>query len=227
MPRRTRTLLAASLALIILAAAGCSRGGNNDEDPSDLPEAAQLLAAAADEMEGIETVRLQLESDTDLGNLQVRQADAQITATGEAQGTGQVDFGGQLMELQFVMVEDTFHYQTIGPWLRMPRDAASSIYDPSAILDAETGVPHLLRNAQEPAVTGTGTVSGVAVYEVTATFTAADMAAVLPGVAEDVPGTLWIGVDRPLLHQAEFDVSGGTVTVTLSEFDEPVQSDAP
>ena len=48
-----------------------------------------------------------------------------------------------------------------------------------------------------------------------------------------MPGTLWIGVERPLLHGAEVSLAGvgggaeGTATVTLTDFDAPAEISAP
>jgi lipoprotein LprG len=221
--RRSFTILTSLTMAALLATTACT-GKKEDNDDGELPNPDELLSAAADEMGQVETVRLQLATDTALAGLPVTNADAVVTREGEAEGTAELDLGA-VVEADFVMVGDTFHYRAIGPWQQLPRAAAP--YDASAILDPDRGVPNLLRNANEPQIQGSETVSGVDTYRVTARFAAADLADVLPGVAEDVDGTLWIGVDRPLLHRAAFEIPGGTVTANLSEFDEPVEISEP
>jgi lipoprotein LprG len=215
--------MAATAMAAVLAAGGC---GGGDESAADLPEAAELMSASADEMAGVETVRLVLSAGGGIAGIPVQEADAVVTAAGDAEGAATVELSGVgAVEVQFVLVGDAFHYQAVGPWLQIPREDAAQIYDPSAILDPDRGVANLLRNAQDPELTGTR--GDIEAYQVTATFAAADLAALLPGVTEDVDGTLWIGADRPLLQEAEFAISGGTVTATLSEFDEPVEISEP
>jgi lipoprotein LprG len=186
------------------------------------------MAAAADEMAQVETVAMLLETDTDLGGLPVREVDGVVTQAGDAQGTAQVEQFGQQVELQFVVVDDTFHYQLIGGWQQVPLTDAAEFYDPSAILDPQRGISNLLRTATDPQIERRDGDT----YEVTATFDAGALGVVLPGAAQATRGTVWIGVDRPLLHRAQFPVEAGaaepgTVTVTLSKFDEPVTVVAP
>lgn len=223
--RTRQTGFLAAVAVVAIAVAGCG-GGGGDDDPVEVPEAAELMSAAADEMAGVETVRLVLAAGGGIPGIPLHAADAVVTAAGDADGTATIELTGVgAVEVRFVLVGDTFHYQAVGAWLQLPREDAAEIYDPSAILDPDRGVAHLLRTARDPEVTGTR--GDTEAYQVTATFAAADIAALVPGVTEDVDGTLWIGVDRPLLHEAEFDLSSGTVTAELSGFDEPVEISAP
>lgn len=225
--RRHGTAVAAAALTVLLAAAGCKGGGEDDD--ADLPDGGALLQAAADEMAQVETVAIQLETDADLAGLPVRQVDGVITAAGAAEGTAQVDQLGQLVEVQFVVLDDTFHFQLLGGWQELPLAEATDFYDPSAILDPQRGVANLLRTATDPSVEGRDGDT----YEVTATFTAADLAVLVPGSAEGTRGTVWIGVDRPLLHRARFPVPAagggepGTLSANLSDFDQPVDITAP
>lgn len=230
----SRAVLSVASAALITAAltgAGCTRDG--DPADGDLPEAAELLAAAADEMAGVETTRLTVESDTDVTDLSVRGIEGVITRTGDAQGSVQLEQLGALVELSFVVAGDTFYYRLIGGWQELPLSQAATLYDPSAILDPDRGVANLLRTATGGEVRGRETVDGVDAYRVTAEFDAVALGTLLPGFSEPVPGTLWVGADRPLLHRVEVtvpatgDSEGGTATVRLSDFDAPVDISAP
>jgi len=225
-PRMRLPFAAAAAAAVLLAAAGCT-GGDGD---GDLPAAGELLPAAADEMAQLETVTVRIETDTDLAGLPLREVDGVITRAGAAEGTARVEQFGQLVEVGFVVLDGTFHYQLFGGWQQLPLADATEFYDPSAILDSDRGLPQLLRTATGATVVGRDGDT----YEVTATLAAGGVAALLPGAPDGLPATLWIGVDRPLLHRAQIEVpdggsggEAGTVSVELSGFDQPVDISAP
>jgi lipoprotein LprG len=220
----TATRLTAAGAALLLAVAGCSRGG----DGSDLPDGGELLQAAAGEMAQVETVAIRLAADAELANLPVREVDGVITRAGAAQGTAHVEQLGQRLEVQFVVLDGIFYYQLLGGWQELPLTEATDFYDPSAVLDPERGVANLLRTATDPTVERRDGDT----YQVTASFRADALSALVPGAAEGTRGTVWIGVERPLLHRAQFPLPAGagepgTLSVDLSEFDQPVDIRAP
>lgn len=218
----TGVALAAMTAL--LAAAGCS----GDQDGSR-PDGAELLQAAADEMAQVETVAVRLEADTEIGGVPVREVEGVLTQGGEAQGTALVDQFGQLLEVNFVVLDGTFHFQLLGGWQELPLAEATDFYDPTTMLDPDRGVADLLRTATNPTVQRRDGDR----YEVTAEFGGGALTGLVPGAADGTSGTVWIGVDRPLLHRAELPVpadgegEAGTLSVHLSEFDRPVEIRAP
>lgn len=209
------------VAVTSLVLAGC--GGSGD---GDLPAGDAVLTAAADQMATLQTVTIAITSDVDVGDLPVREVAGVVTRDGEAEGTAQVLLGQQL-ELRFVVVDDTFYYRLIGDWASMPLSQAAQFYDPSAILDPDRGVANLLRTASDARVVEREDDQ----YRVTARFDPAALDALVPGASAPVEGTVWIGVERPVLHRAEFPIEAsgqsGTVQVALSRFNEPVTIDAP
>ena len=216
---------AAAVAALLLALAGCT----GDEGDGTVPEADRLLAAAAGEMADVQSVRLRLSADANVAELPVRQVEAQVTRDGDAAGTAQVEQFGQRLEVSFVVVGDEFHYRLLGDWQQGTRADAAGLYDPSAILGPDGGVANLLRTATAAEVDGDEEIDGTATHRVTARFDPAAVAALLPGAPDGLTGTLWIGVDRPLLHQARFELpdGGGPVTVRLYDHDAPAQISAP
>lgn len=214
----TKAGVAIAVALLLVVT-GCRRG----DDGGELPDPAELLVAAADEMAQVETVAVQLEAETGLVNLPLRSIDGVVTNAGDAEGAAELEESGQRVEVQFVVVDGVFHYQLLGAWQQLPVDDANRFYDPSVILDPEVGVSHLLRTATDAKMVGRDGDT----YEVTATFPADGVSGLLPGAPDGTPGTVWIGVDRPLLHRAEFELPTGKVTATLSDFDQPVEIRAP
>lgn len=209
------------VAVTSLVLAGC--GGSGD---GDLPAGDAVLTAAADQMATLQTVTIAITSDVDVGDLPVREVAGVVTRDGEAEGTAQVLLGQQL-ELRFVVVDDTFYYRLIGDWASMPLSQAAQFYDPSAILDPDRGVANLLRTASDARVVDRDGDR----YRVRARFDPAALGVLVPGADEPVEGTVWIGVDRPLLQQAEFPLDdgteAGTLRVELSGFDQPVTINAP
>ena len=111
----------------------------------------------------------------------------------------------------------------------MPLAQAAAVYDPTAILDPAKGIGAVLASAQGT-TKGREKLDGVEHYVVDATFNGGAMAGLVPGVTGDVSGTVWIGVDKPLVNQLRFAVPGdgkGTVTIEFTDFDKPVNVDVP
>jgi hypothetical protein len=102
------------------------------------------------------------------------------------------------------------------------------------LFNVSTGATALMRQAQDPKVTGRDTIDGTSVHRVEATLPS-DQLTLLPNV---VPGktlraTAWIGEADPVVHRLE--VSGqifapnveSKVRLNLSRFDVPVVVEAP
>jgi lipoprotein LprG len=233
--RRAAVVLAAGSVAVLAAVAtisGCTRDGGADQLAGR--SASELLAAAAEEMAEVETVRLRVELEADTGVagaatvLPVRDVDGHVTAAGDAQGTARVEQFGQLVELEFVVTGDDFHYRLLGTWQRVPRAEAAGLYDPSVILDPDRGLAHLLRTATDADLAGTERIGGVDTVRVTAMVDPDAAAALLPGAPDELTATIWIGTDRTLLHRVVLTAPGfGTATVTLSDHHVPVEIRAP
>lgn len=222
--RSPRTAAAFAVLLSTLALAACTGDQNPPPDNAE-----RVLADAADAMADLRTVRLRVQAETDVAELPVRRVEAQITRTGDAAGTAQVEQFGQLVEVAFVVVGDDFHYQVLGGWQKGSRAEAAALYDPSAVLDPDRGVAHLLRTLTDARVEGEDEVAGVRTWRVTAKIAEEALATLMPGAPEGVTGTLWIGVDRPLLHRVRVELpdGAGPVTVDLYDHDAPADIRAP
>lgn len=219
MPRRLRfPLLALLLALLV---SGCTGG-------DDLPDGEKLLTRSADVMAVVETARFALDVQGTVAGFSVRGANAQLTRGGDAAGTVTLDQGGQVAELQFVLIGDKLYVQgPTGGFQQLPASMASSIYDPAVVLDAERGIPALLRSGTDAVTEARETVGGVDTYRVRARFPAPALSQLIPGVEQDTTGQVWIGVEKSRLVQARFPLPQGTATVRLSEFDAPADITPP
>lgn len=230
--RRPLALIGAHL-LLLTALVGCTA----DDDPATdstgtaavLPAAEEILQAAATELATVKTARFDISTEGTADVLGIRAADGVITAEGDAQGQAQLDQGGSVVELSFVVKGGTLHVKGLtGGWQTLPLSLAASVYDPTAMLTPDRGVANLVRTT-----TGTTqareTLDGVDTYRIEGELNGAALGGLVPGVTENVTGTLWVGADRRLLHRVSFPApgQGGSVTVTFTEFDAPVTISEP
>lgn len=220
---------AGALILLLAVSVGCTDRSADEpagagKDSTSLPDAAELLRAAATELATVKTARFVIATEGAAETLGISAAEGVITATGEAQGTARIEQGGVPLELSFVVKGDTLYVDGLtGGWQKLPLSTAAAIYDPTALLSPERGVANLVGKATGT-TKGRQALDGADTYRIDGTLPGSALGNLVPGVSEDATGTLWIGVDRRVLHRAQFPVPGqtGTVTVTFSEYDAPV-----
>lgn len=232
MPGMPRRALLTSVVIALLAAVTACSG---DTRPAgDLPDGSELIRASGQAMRSVKTARFEIAADGSIGSIPLRKANGVITSDGDAEGTAQIDQAGPVAELSFVVKGQTLHVKAVtGGWQQVPLAMASSVYDPSKILDPDQGVANVLATATAAKTEGRESIAGSETYRVAATFSGAALGRLVPGVTGDVPGQAWIDTERSVFHQGKFQVSDGTgkdpvtVTVTFSDFDVPVTIDEP
>jgi lipoprotein LprG len=203
------------LLVALLVSTACAGGGE-----AALPSGPDLMKKTADAMKTVKSASFSIATE---GTPQVplRKADGRITATGDGDGTLTVDVFGQLTEMDFVLLGDKVYfkgptgaYQTMGraQLLQLPK------YDPTQVLSADKGIPHLLTGAASPKVEGE---EGGA-YKVTAALTKAQLESLVPGVTQDVNAQLLIDKATSRLTKVTLPVQGGSVIVSLSDYDAAV-----
>jgi lipoprotein LprG len=230
---RRRLLLAVPVVTVLLAGLTACTGGD-DKSASDLPAGDELVRSAAEAMRSVQTAHFEITASGTLAGVPLRRASGVITAAGDADGSAQIDQSGPLAELSFVVKGQTLHVKgATGGWQQVPLALASSVYDPSKILSPDQGVANVLATASGAKTEARESIGGTDAYRVKATFNGEALSKLVPGVEADVPGQIWIGADRRVLHQGKFSVpaqGGGdpaTVTVTFSDFDAPVTINEP
>ena len=216
--------------LALLGAGGCT-GDKGTAQPA-APDGAQLTQKAAEATRQIETVRFDLKVDGQIPGISIGSAKGQLTKDGNVKGTVVITATGQPAEAEFVIVGDTLYLKgPTGGFQQFPSSVAASVYDPTKILDVNLGLAALVAGATQPVVQGKETVDGVETYRLAVTFAKNNLGVLLPGAgaSTDLPGQLWITTaepNRPV--KAKVDVpatsgaAGGTVTIMLSEFNNPV-----
>jgi lipoprotein LprG len=221
-----RTLLAA-MALGAAIVTGCSSSGD-----ASLPDAGALLKDSAQAASGVTSTHFTLKVNGTVPGLSVHSLDGDLTKAngGGAKGTGTLELMGQVVDAQFVLVNGSLYIKgPTGGFQRIPATLSSSIYDPSAILDPQRGIPKVLSSVQGPKTDGKEDVDGTPTYRVTGTVPKDALAALVPGASSDANATLWLRQDGGHLPvKASLGYPGGaSVDVTLSDVDKPVTVTAP
>ncbi|MEU6997882.1 LppX_LprAFG lipoprotein [Nonomuraea sp. NPDC046570] len=207
------------LVLAIALLSACSTG------ETALPGGPDLMRKSAEAMKAVKSASFSIATEGKLP-VPLRSADGRIVATGDADGTLQIQVFGSLQEFAFVLLGDNVHFKgPTGGYQTMKRQGLLQAmnYDPSAILDPAKGVSLLLTQTQDARTEAEEDGS----YRVAATFPAQPLATLIPGVAQDVKGQVWLDKATSRLTKARLPLEGGSITVTLADFDAPVQITAP
>ncbi|GAA0392810.1 hypothetical protein GCM10009530_50230 [Microbispora corallina] len=207
-----RTIAGLVAAALLLLTACTSTGG------ATLPSGPDLLKKSADAMRAVKTVAFTIDT-KDRPAVPVRHAEGSLTRAGDAKGTLQIEIAG-LQEFEFVVSGDTVRFKgPTGGFQTMTRQQLTALYDPSAVL---TGVPELLATAKDARTEGVEKVGGSDAYRVAVTLAQQTLAKLIPGVQQGVNGTLWVDKATSRLLKIDLPLSGGSVVVTLGDYDAPV-----
>lgn len=219
---------AAALLLILVVTAACSRRGPQGEGGESLPPATELLSAAAAELRSVQTVRFEIDTTGSGDMLGITGADGVVTRDGEAEGRARLARDDDAAEAAFVVKGDTAYVRAgAGDWRQVPLAMAAAVYDPTALLDPERGLAHLLATTSDARTEARD--PGMSAYRVRATFDTRALNTLVPGANEKITGTIWVGEERPLPQRIELPVRNntGTITVNFVQFDEPVVIEPP
>ncbi|WP_449066492.1 LppX_LprAFG lipoprotein [Planomonospora algeriensis] len=219
-----RRIFVAALVAALSLVTACSGGSASG---TALPDGPELVKRSAEAMRTVTSASFTMEAEN-APQLQVKKAAGRLSATGDADGTIQLDFAGSLQEISFVLAGETVYFKGVtGGFQKMSRSELAAIYDPSAILDPERGVVRLLGNALDPKTQAEEKLDGADAYRLSATLSQQILAALVPGIAQSVEGTLWIDKATGRLLKAELPMAEGKVTVAFADYDAPVQVTAP
>jgi lipoprotein LprG len=229
-----RSLFAlASLALIAGALGGCHKSAAPAAAVTGpLPAASTLITQAETAMGAVQTVHFTLNVDGTIASLPVTTADGVLTHAGNAQGTATVVESGITLQVNFVILGESFYFKgPTGGYQKLPLATASSFYDPSAILDPNRGISKLLSASTNPKTVGATTINGKTAYEVSLTPDPSAIQSLVPGVGAGVTASLWIDQASGHVVKAVFTAPNAgkpaTVTITFDNYDAPVTINAP
>ncbi len=230
MPTR-RPILAVLAALSIAAAlvGGCS---SSKQSAAPLPDAATLLSTSNLTTRNVKSVHLVLSVTGKIKGLPVTTLTGDLTTSPDTAAKGEANLTvlGSSVDAQFVVDDGTLyaaltpgHWESFGP--------AAAIYDPSEILNPNTGLANVLTNISNPKSESRETINGQSTVKITGTASADAVNGLAPHLkaTQPLPATVWIQEtgDHQLM-QAKLDQSpGNSVQMTLSNWNAPVQVTKP
>ena len=231
MQTRLLAILAALFAVAALVA-GCS--GSSDDSATDLPDAATLLQESSETTAGETSAHLKLAVQGQIAELPVESLEGDLTQRPAvaAKGTADIVFLGQRLQgVQFVVADGDLYAAITAGGSLSNFGPASDIYDVAAILSPDAGLANVLSNFSDAKSDGRETVEGVTTVRITGMVSADAVNKIAPQIAATapVPGTAWVAEDGDhQLMQARLEPSpGNSVTMTLSDWGEPVTDDKP
>jgi lipoprotein LprG len=225
----THRILLGALALTAALVTGCSSSDPQSTPAGSLPDAAGLLKDAAAATGAITSAHVTVQANGNVPGLSVQNLDGDLSKSGgpsgSAKGTGKLSVAGQLVAVEFVLVNSSLYIK--GPtagFQKIPAALGASVYDPSAVLDPNRGIGKVLASMQNPKTEAKEDVSGTPTYKVSGKIAKDVLAGLLPGLQSDADITFWLREDgKHLPVKASAKLPGGaSVDVTLSDVDKPV-----
>jgi lipoprotein LprG len=224
--RLSRILVAiAAISTAAVLAAGCSSSSSSSTEP--LPDAAGLIQQSIATTKALKSAHLDITVNGKIDGLPVKKLSGDLTnvpATA-VQGNATISMGGSDVDAGLVVIDSTL-YASLSPNSWLDLGPAADIYDPSTILNPDTGLANILASFSNPKSEASETVNGVETIRVSGTITADAVNKLIPTLkaSGSVPGKAWIekGGDHNLV-KAEIDPSAGTsIQVALSNWNTPV-----
>jgi lipoprotein LprG len=213
----------------LLALSGC----HSDTPASNLPDGATLVSQASTAMSNVQSAHISIDTSGKVGTIPLRTAEGDLKMSGDAKGSIKLLALGQVVQLDFVVIGDTFYIKGLtGGWQKASAAEVATFYDPSGILDPSRGVAKVLATATNAKTEAAETVNGVSTYRVAVDLDSSVVSTVVPDTPKGTTGKVWIDQSTKRLVKAELDVSAagggpGTVTINLTDLDKPVTVDAP
>jgi lipoprotein LprG len=219
----------AAVSTVAALIAGCSSSSKQSSKP--LPDAATLLKESSQTTKGLKSVHIVLSVTGKVQGLPVKTLTGDLTTAPNtaAKGHTTITFSGSDVDVDFV-VFDKILYATLTPNKWSDFGPAADIYDPSSILNPDTGLANVLANITDPKAEGRDTINGQDTVRITGEVSADTVNQLAPLKAtQPLPTTVWIqeNGDHELV-QAKLDHSAGnSIQMTLSNWNASVQVTKP
>ncbi|WP_030144607.1 LppX_LprAFG lipoprotein [Glycomyces sp. NRRL B-16210] len=216
-PRR----LVGAVALGGLALLAACSGG-------EAPPADDVIPDAAAAMAEVQSVRFDLAVDGSVDGLSVKAADGVVTADGDAEGTGTITVFGAAVEIEYVIVgEDAYVKGFTGGFQQIPVGDDMLPYNPTILLAPDQGIAALLEAVDSAEPQDAEKVDGTDAYRYEIVFDPEVFGRFIPAEGDWNTATVWFDQETSRVLKAEFAHDGATVTIHLSDYDEPVTIEAP
>lgn len=229
----TRRIFLGTLAFSVAVVAGCTTD-TNPGGSANLPDAAGLLAESASALRDIKSAHFTMTVNGSIPGISVQTAEGDLTReggpAGGAKGTVKLTLAGQLIEGEFVLVDDSLYLRgPTGTFQRYPSSLTSEYYDPTAILDPDRGFAKVLTSITDAKTEAREKVDGTPAYKITGRADKNAVGNIVPGVESEVDITVWLdedGMHLPMRALVTFPKPDGadapTVDVVVSDLDKPV-----
>ena len=187
----------------------------------------ELIGQSITATKALKSAHLEIAVNGKIAGLPVKTLSGDLTNVPSVaiKGSATSSMGGSDVDVEMVVLDGTL-YAALTPnsWLDM--GPAVEVYDPSVILNPDTGLANMLSSITDAKSEGSETIGGVDTVRITGTVTADAVNKLIPQLKASgpLPATAWIERDAPhQLVQAKVDQSeGNSVALTLSEWDKPV-----
>jgi len=234
---QTRRRPSAALACLSIATAliaGCSFSSSSTGG-GPLPDGKTLVGQSASTTKNLKSAHLVLTVIGKIPGLPVRNLTGDLTTSPDtaAKGNAQITYLGQDISADFVVVGGDLYTNALNPGDPTMTDVgpASQVYDPSALLNPDTGVANVVANFNDAKSEGRDQVSGQTTVRITGTVSADAVNKIASPfkATKPVPATAWIveSGDHQLAQVNLQYSQGNNVQMTLSNWGQPVQVSKP
>jgi lipoprotein LprG len=219
---------------LVGASAACSGGDGGEAGRSPAFDAGQVLRQASGAMAKLRSVGFTLGTEGKPPII-VRGGEIKLLRSGDAEGTMTIVQSGQSVEMQIVAVGQSVYIKGVtGGWRQVPKAMAATLYDPSAVLDPNRGISKLLSSVTGVKAEGREKADGKDSYRVGVTLPKAAIGGLIPGIASDVRGQLWVSSSDHRLIKVRGEIpplaqggEKGSVIINFTEFDSAYTIKAP
>jgi lipoprotein LprG len=146
-----------------------------------------------------------------------------LLKSGDSQGTLTTDTFGTPIEVKYVLLGEKLYAEFAGSYKTMDKTTITSVMDPSAILDPTRGIPLLLTKATN----ATSEAKENGAVRISATLPAAAVRGLGVTTQADIKGKVWIAEADNRLTKVMMTLPGGSVTMTLADFNKNPAIKAP
>lgn len=236
--KRFAIVAAAAVLAATVALTGCSSDDSGSDDaPASDANATSTLNAAADTAAALTGAKVVIDVEGSLQGLNASKVEADISTKPElvGEGTATLTMGSdKSASAPFVYVDDHM-YANVDNKGFIDYGDGRSIYDVSNVLNADKGVPHVLRSIKGAKEDGSETIDGVKTTKITGTLPAKELSGLTgaspqaKGLDEDIPVTVWVADDgsNNVVRVSSEPAKGASLTVTLSDWGKTVKVTKP
>jgi hypothetical protein len=224
----TSAVLAVLGAYLVLGLSGCSsdkpapEGQNSTATTADSTADSPLMAEvrqSADATKALTSVHLAVKTTGQVDSmLGITAADVDVRVNPLA-AKGVCTYNGQA-DVPFRIKDDVISVKLFDDWTNLGNVSDLSA---SRLIDPTNGVAKILSGVTNVQSQGSEVINGIPTTKITGTLPTDTVKIIDPGARQSRPATVWIASDGShRLVQASVDLGSGSVQVTLSKWNEPV-----